>query len=268
MLPVVLARELSGLKYLSMVSFFAITYTIVVSVVETPMYYSHFKDDEKYQLDIWARPFNMDWMQGLGTICLSYICTPLFFNIKKELVISDQRRTKKVITLSIGFMMVMFVAICVAGNLSLGANMIPSLYTLRKKMDSGDLDLAMKIGEFGFLVVVLTCIPVNVYPIREQIRSFFRMQNNTRNHFILSITILFSAFLIAVVYPDITAIFGIFGGIFANGIGLVIPFLIKIRMNAMDGQKWHSFSQVVHTILLVIVLFIGAGSTYVSIFKP
>jgi hypothetical protein len=121
-------------------------------------------------------------------------------------------------------MMVMFVAISVAGNLSLGSNMIPSLYTLRQKMHEGDLDIAMKIGEFGFLLVVLTCVPVNLYPIREQIRSFFRLENTNKNHYLLTICILFGGFLIAILYPDISAIFGIFGGIFANGIGLVIPF--------------------------------------------
>jgi hypothetical protein len=69
-------------------------------------------------------------------------------------------------------MMVMFVSISVAGYLSLGSNMIPSLYTLRQKMHEGDLDIAMKIGEFGFLLVVLTCVPETFTRSENRLEAF------------------------------------------------------------------------------------------------
>ena len=78
----------------------------------------------------------------------------------------------------------------------------------------------------------------------------------------------FAAFMVSICYPDVLAIFGIFGGIFASTVGLIIPFLIRVRMGETKGEKWYNLSQILHRILLVFIIFVGAGSTYVSVFKP
>lgn len=94
---------------MSLVSFVIILYTIILAVIETPSYYSHFHEDPDYKFDAFIRPFELNWLQGIATLSMSYICHPLFFNIRKELVVSNPRRTKKVVTLSIGFMMFMYI---------------------------------------------------------------------------------------------------------------------------------------------------------------
>jgi len=73
-------------------------------------------------------------------------------------------------------------------------------------------------------------------------------------------------FAVAIVYPNIMSIFGIVGGVFSSAIGLIVPFLIKIRMNENEGKKWWCVSSLFHAGLIVGLVFIGAGSTYVSIF--
>lgn len=101
--------------------------------------------------------------------------------------------------------------------------MQPSLYILRRNFGDSN-DIAMKIAQVGFLLVVLTCIPVNIFPVREQISSFFKIELNNKNHVIITLCVTFLAFAIAICYPDIMSIFGIFGGIFAAAVGLIIPF--------------------------------------------
>jgi len=230
------------------------------------MYYSHFHKAPNYVLHPWARMPELKWLQGIATLLLSYICTPLFFNIRKELVQSEPKRVKKIIRISIIFMMCVNTLIITAGYLSLGEKMQTSLYILRRKLSDDDNDIAMRIAQFGFLVVVLTCIPVNIFPAREQIASFWKIKLTTRNHVIITLLLNFSCFSIPILYPDIMSIFGIFGGIFASSVGLIIPFLIKIRMEQVHNKrKFCTPIILIHTLLLAIVVFIGIGSTYVSI---
>lgn len=268
MLPLVLAKKLSVLKYLSLASFAIIIYTIGLAVVQTPMYYEHFKDDPKYKFTLFVRDFDLKWFQGIATLLLSYICHPLFFNIRKELVQSNPRRTNKVIVISIIFMMVINSLLITAGYLSLGEEMQTSLYILRRKIDKGSLDIAMKIAQFLFLIVVLTCIPVNIFPCREQIASFWKIDlTKLKNHVIITLVINFIGWSVAILYPDIMSIFGIFGGIFATTVGLIIPFLIKIRMEQKHyKKKFCSPKIILHVFLLIMCIFIGCGSTYESIF--
>jgi len=151
-LPVVLLKNLSGLRYMSLVSFVIILYTIIIAVIETPNYYKHYKNDKDYNVEFFIRPFELNWLQGIATLSLSYICHPLFFNIRKELVLSNPRRAKKVATLSIVFMITIYCFIVIAGYISLGQDMQPSLYILRRTF--GGYDILMKIAQVGFLIVV------------------------------------------------------------------------------------------------------------------
>lgn len=69
-----------------------------------------------------------------------------------------------------------------------------------------------------------------MYPCREQIMSFFKIEDRRRNSVILTVSLVAVAFTCAIFYPDVLGLFGIFGGCFSASVGLIIPFLIKIRM--------------------------------------
>lgn len=134
LIPVVLARNLSGLRYLSLVSFLIIMYTIVLAIVQTPMYYEANHNKPDYQFEPFVRPFKIKWIQGIATISMSYICHPLFFNVRKELILSDERRIKKVIIGAIGFMMTVYIGIVVAAYVSLGSTFQVPVFTERPKI--------------------------------------------------------------------------------------------------------------------------------------
>lgn len=46
----------------------------------------------------------------------------------------------------------------------------------------------MKIAQGAFIIVILTSIPVNMYPCREQIKSFWKLEDNCKNHVRIIIT--------------------------------------------------------------------------------
>lgn len=266
--PVLMLRNLSGLRYLSLISFLFIMYTIVLAIIQTPWYYDIYSKKPDYGFELFVKPFKIKWLQGIAVIAMSYVCHPLFFNVRKELIISDERRIKKVIVGAIVFMMVVYSLIVVAAYISLGDTFQVPVFTERPTLTPGDMDIPMKIAKGGFLLVVITCIPVNMYPAREQIMSFFKIEDRQRNRVLLTLCLITVAFTIAILYPNVLGLFGIFGGIFASAVGLIIPFLIKIRiLEAKYGLKWYSFHKFWYIFIMVTVMTIGSGSVYVSLFN-
>ena len=134
------------LRYLSLVTFAIIIYTIGLSLAETPMYYENLHNDENYELNLWIRTPDIKWLQGACTILLSYVGHPIFFSVKKELVLSDSRRSRKVIMIAIGFVTIFNMLIITAGYLSLGEKMQSNLYVLRRTLSDSDSDIPMKIS--------------------------------------------------------------------------------------------------------------------------
>lgn len=77
---------------------------------------------------------NANWIIGLATIFMSYTCQNAFFYLRSELISKTKKRVEKVIrnaTLTEGGL---YLSMSIAGYLSLGSNMVPDIYTLRKAL--------------------------------------------------------------------------------------------------------------------------------------
>ena len=85
-----------------------------------------------YQMDILPRTIGLNWITGFSTITFAYACHPVFFYLRGELRSKSTRRVRKVISFSIVTETILYVSIAVAGYLSLGNNMVPDVYFLRK----------------------------------------------------------------------------------------------------------------------------------------
>ena len=71
-------------------------------------------------------------MTGLATIFMSYGCHPVFFYLRSELVHKTEKRVRKVIASAISTECILYLIISIAGYISLGDNLVPGIFTLRK----------------------------------------------------------------------------------------------------------------------------------------
>lgn len=126
----------------------------------------------------------------------------------------------------------------VSGYLSLGdTHMIP-LFALRPAIGSKFFvgknivggDWYMKIAVVLFLPLSLGNCGINFFPCRETLVSIFGAGDNSKVRAICAIGILVSSGLFTFVYPNITSILGLSGGLSCCYIGWVFPFLIVVRM--------------------------------------
>ena len=65
---------------------------------------------------------------------MSYGCHPAFFYLRSELISKTRRRVRKIIATAIGTECILYILISVAGYISLGGNLVPGIFTLRKSL--------------------------------------------------------------------------------------------------------------------------------------
>ena len=134
-LPFIYQRSLGALRYNSAVIVLVITYTIIVTVVQFPEFYTHYKntkDPEEEYVVVWlSKPFELSWVQGWATMMLSYYGHLLFFFMRGELMHKSERRMNKIINLLSLLLTVFFCLFSVIGYLSVGEKNVPDLFTLR-----------------------------------------------------------------------------------------------------------------------------------------
>lgn len=160
---------------------------------------------------------------------MSYTCHPVFPHVKNELILKTDRRMKKVISISITLETVLYLIISISGYLSLGESQnMPSLIILRPKI--GETDVFMQAALFLMLLVVMILIPINVFPVREQVMNLTGMKRSKWNSCWLTFVLLAFCFIVPIVYPNVLGLFGIAGGVFALSVGYVVPILMKLRI--------------------------------------
>jgi amino acid permease len=144
--PLNAQRKINSIRYFALGILIIILYTIALTVVEAPMFYNKYKGDPDYEINWLVRMPTMNWLPGLATITLSYSAHPAFFLIRSEMKNKSPARIQKLVGRAIATEFLFYLAIAVAGYISLGNNLIPGVFTLRTKLDEDSNDYAMKIA--------------------------------------------------------------------------------------------------------------------------
>jgi amino acid permease len=198
---------------------------------------------EIYELDIWPTKPSADWITGLATIFLSYSCHPIFFYLRGELRSKTKARISKIIRNSLGIECLLYLCIGVAGYLSLGKNLTPDIFFLRKALRkpykleaelnsliAGMKDNLMQAIKWIFIVVTILHVPVYLFAVRDQCYTFFKFKRTTKNHLLISSFLTLTSFSIPIVYPHVIRLLGLIGGLCSTTICVIVPIILYIRI--------------------------------------
>lgn len=119
----------------------------------------------------------------------------------------------------------------------------------------------MKVMRWIFVFVTLLHVPLNMFATRDQVYTTFKQERSKSNHVLFSVGITLFAFLIPVLKPDVIAILGFFGGVFATSVCLAFPFLIAVRMRQQSKE-----GSLILKFTFAFSIFIIFGSTWLSLF--
>jgi len=193
---------------------------------------------------------------------LSFNCQVLFFYVRGEMMHKTERRIHKMITILMTMICGIFFVMCITAYISLGKNLLPKLFTLRRKITEDSKDYMMLVAQVLFTIACFFKISIVLYPAREQIYIYYKVKRTTAVH--LSITIFMSILVFAVpcVYPDVTNLLGLLGGITIGTSGYSIPLVAYLASLKKEGV---GLNFCLHALLLLFVVSIQIMSTYISL---
>lgn len=121
----------------------------------------------------------------------------------------------------------------------------------------------MKGAQIMFTVAAFLKIALILYPAREQAYIFFGWSRDFKVHFSLTVLVAVISFGVPCIYPRVTSLLGITGGLLTGTLGYSIPLVLKLA--SLSKQRWLTASGIFHWILLLIVIAIQVVGTYVSV---
>lgn len=121
----------------------------------------------------------------------------------------------------------------------------------------------MMVGaQILFTVAAFFKIALIMFPAREQLYIFYKMDRGVKNHLLITVILCVVVFAIPCFYPDVTKLLGLFGGITAGTVGYSLPIILKIISLRKTGG---TLNLAVHYVLLAFIIFIQVMSVYVSL---
>lgn len=121
----------------------------------------------------------------------------------------------------------------------------------------------MRIAQVGFLFAAMLHIPITLFPSREQIYIYYNLSKSTGRHVLLTSVMTFVAFLVPCLYPNITSIFSLIGGITVGSSGYLLPVVLKVA-SLKDVSIWSPY-KLGHVVLGVCIFSLQVVSVYASI---
>lgn len=130
-------------------------------------------------------------------------------------------------------------------------------------LDSHPKDYFMKAAQVGFLVAAMLHIPMTLFPSREQIYTYYKLSKHTGRHILLTTIMTFIAFIVPCIYPNVTSIFSLIGGITVGSSGYLLPVILKIT--SLKDRPITNPYKLGHVVLGLMILVIQVTSVYASI---
>lgn len=165
-------RDLTSLRYLTVVGFVLLLYLIVVLVVQTPEYYNHNKNDLDIRWIFFENTYD-GWSQtalAFLKFIFAYNCHIPLINVRDELNDLTFKRMKKVTDRSVEIMALSYIVICTAGILTCGSK-APALIFARPALNP-DSDYFMQFGLFLFAWYMMFRVPQRLMISRQIMIAF------------------------------------------------------------------------------------------------
>jgi amino acid permease len=154
---------MSGFRYISFASIFALLYTGIVLACEMKQQIDHYKPTAIIEPFI----FNLNFFKASCLTFFAYTCQVQLLPIYSELINPNPRRIKKVISRSVIVDVGFYISIAAFGYFSSFDKTQPIV--LNRPSITGKVDYAILIAQFCILIVLFVAVPVNYNPFRNQV---------------------------------------------------------------------------------------------------
>jgi len=202
---------------------------------------------------------------GASMTFFAYTCQVQILPVYSELVNPNAKRMKKVINRSIAVDIFFYVLISYAGYFAT-LNKTSNIMLEREPIEGHSVDYAMVISTIAIIVVLINCIPVNYLPFRQQIfYIFFKKEDCSKMENIVCTAIfILSTAIVAIVYPEITKVLTILGGLCSVTIAYLVPMFAFVKLS---GRPLRSPSVIGAIVFFGILICSGYFSVLLTLYE-
>jgi len=122
------------------------------------------------------------------------------------------------------------------------------------------------LAQLGIVILLFVAVPVNFNPFRNLFFYVFYGRENfsqKENIVCTSIFIAVTCFL-AIVFPDVSSVLGILGGLNATSIQFLVPMICSIKVS---GQSLKGFSNMIKFLFFGFLCAVGYTNVGITIYR-
>jgi amino acid permease len=259
LIPLCLLKDISKMRFASMLGICSLCYSIIVIIIESPWFYldyrnNKYKKDEPKTHANWfdiTKGFTseLNFFTSIATVFFIFACHQGAFPVYKSLKNNNEKRINKVFFRSIFLVLIIYLFVAICGFMTDPISQEP-LIIFRKSIFKNDF--FMNIAKISLALDLYLSIPANYNSFRA---SFFLLVFNTdkidtwRNVF-LTIPFLLLTTFIGAIFEDILSYISLLGGFCCSIICFIIPGSLIV---ASSKEKVFSLRNILILVILGIL---------------
>ena len=276
LVPLCLKRDIGKMKFFSLFGIIALSYTVLVLVIECPFFWKDYlnnvyKKDDKSTHANWfdiSKAFNpnLDFFTGFATIVFSFSCHQGALPVYRSLEPNNEKTMNKIFIRSIILDLIIYFLIYISSFLTspLKSN---DLIIYRDSIFHNDI--FMHISLISIFLELFFLIPSNYNSFRCSLFHiiFGNEHITTIPNIILTIITLFISAVIGTLYSEITNYISLLGGFCCTTFSFFVPGWLMIKVEWGEMSKIKRILSIIGISLLSLVGFIGGIMSIIICFR-
>jgi len=272
--PICILKDITKMRFASLFGICALSYTILVIVIESPWFFKNYLDNYKEEdpethanwFDI-SKSFQSDvsFFAVISAIFCVFTCHNSAFPIYKTLKYNTPRRINNLFKRAIGMLLVINFFLSICGFMTSPLNP-KSLIIFRVSIF--DNDIFMTIAKVSLAVALYLSIPANYNSFRT---SFFMLafcsdKIDIVRNIIVTYSVLIICAFISCIYKDILSYLNIIGGFFCSTLSFLIPGLLTVLSSDEKITSKKNLFTIIICGIMTLIGFIATIQTIIDMF--
>ncbi|CDW77672.1 UNKNOWN [Stylonychia lemnae] len=258
-------REMSGFRYISIISLASLVYIMLILLFELPYYAKQNFDAENLNFF----KFDWDFFPNFSIAFFAFACHIDFIQIYYEMNEKNPKRASKLVYRSVAINILFYLSIGLAGYFST-YEMTKKIVIDREPLIGQHIDLPLMIGRVMIIIGLCIAFPLRMVSLKQIfIKLIYSQEHQMTQGQSISMSFGFVVLtsVISIIYPDITGILSIIGGLCSVTMCYVLPTICHIKLNRQELSICKKYSLIVFFGTLSLIGYISVILKIISIFQ-